>query len=121
MPRSKPTWAEKMHKKPPHTAVLAEAFAGVPAGAKLLISSPMEIAEQLTKIPKGKTISIQEFRRQLAKSHECDAACPVSTSIFLKIVAEHAFELWQQDPTAKLAPFWRVVIPESTLAKKAQL
>jgi hypothetical protein len=118
MASSKKSWAQKMDAKPRHQVLLDKAFAGVPAGSKLLISSPKEIAEHLNKTPQGTTVSVQQFRKTLAKAHQCDAACPVSTSIFLKIVAEHNYELSQQDPAAKLVPFWRVVTPSSTLAKK---
>lgn len=119
MPRAKKTWAEKMQAKPPHQVVLEKDFAGVPKGARLHISSPMEVAAELRSITAGRTLSIQAFRRRLAEKHGCDAACPVSTAIFLRTVAEHTWELLQQQgEAADLVPFWRVLEADSPLAKK---
>lgn len=119
MPRAKKTWAEKMYAKPPHHVVLEKDFAGIPKGAKLHISSPVEIAAELKTIPPGWFMSIQAFRRRLAEKNKCDATCPVSTSIFLRIVAEHTWEEFNSSSsTQDLAPFWRVVESSSPMAKK---
>ena len=64
-------------------------------------------------------MSVQAFRRKLAEKNKCDATCPVSTSIFLKTVAEHAWEEYNRTgSTQDLAPFWRTVDASSPLAKK---
>jgi len=119
MPRAKKTWAEKINAKPPHHVVLEKDFAGIPKGAKLHISSPVEIAAELKTIPPGSFMSIQAFRRRLAEKNKCDATCPVSTSIFLRIVAEHTWEEFNSSSsTQDLAPFWRVVESSSPMAKK---
>jgi hypothetical protein len=55
----------------------------------------------------------------LAEKNNCDAACPVSTSLFLRIVAEHTWEEFSRTGSTKdLAPFWRVVESNSSMAKK---
>ena len=119
MPRAKKTWAEKMKAKPPHHVVLDKDFAGIPKGAKLHISSPLEIAAELKTIPPGSILSIQAFRRRLAEKNKCDATCPVSTSIFLRIVSEHTWEEFNSSSsTQDLAPFWWVVESSSPMAKK---
>ena len=119
MPKAKKTWAEKMNAKPAHHVVLEKDFAGIPKGAKLHISSPVEIAAELKTIPPGSFMSIQAFRRRLAEKNKCDATCPVSTSIFLRIVAEHTWEEFNSSSsTQDLAPFWRVVESSSPMAKK---
>jgi hypothetical protein len=120
MPRAKKTWTEKMATKPPHHVVLEKDFAGVKQGSRLHISSPQEIADALKKIPQGATVSLQQFRKNLARAHSCDATCPVSTSLFLRIVAEHA---WEEHNTrgvalSALPPFWRVIEPGTPLSKK---
>jgi hypothetical protein len=119
MPRAKKTWAEKMKAKPPHQVILDKDFAGIPKGSKLHISCPLEVAEELKSITPGSIISIQAFRRKLAEKNNCDATCPVSTSLFLRIVAEHTWEEFNQTGSTKnLAPFWRVVESSSPMAKK---
>ena len=120
MPRTPKTWRQKMAAKPPHTVTLDKDFAGVPAGARLLISCPQEIEDFLrTHTQPGDTLAIQELRRRLARVHGADAACPVSTSIFLRTVSEAAWDDIEQGASAsKVAPFWRVVEPGSPLARK---
>ncbi len=119
MPRARKTWAEKMKAKPPHHVILDNDFAGIPKGSKLHISCPVEVAEELKNIPSGSTMSIQAFRRRLAEKNNCDATCPVSTSLFLRIVAEHTWEEFSRTGSTKeLAPFWRVVESSSPMAKK---
>ena len=120
MPKAKKTWKEKMVTKPPHHVVLEKDFAGVKSGSKLHISSPKEIADELRKIRSGETVSLQLFRQKIAQTQACDATCPVSTSIFLRIAAEYAWEEHNERgaPLADLPPFWRVVDPGSPLSKK---
>ncbi len=120
MPRSPKTWQEKMQAKPPHTVTLDKAFAGVPAGARLLISCPLELDTFLRERTRpGEFLSIQELRRQLARVHGADAACPVSTSIFLRTVSEAAWEKIEAGAQAPdVTPFWRVVEPDTPLARK---
>ncbi len=119
MPRPKKTWSEKMQARPPHAVVLDKDFAGVKAGSKLHISSPEAIAQELRQIPPGTTVSLQQFRRQIAAKERCDATCPVSTSLFLRIVAEHGWEQYQESGQLdRVAPFWRVIDSKSPLARK---
>jgi hypothetical protein len=120
MPSPPKTWQQKMNAKPPHTVVLEKDFAGVPAGAKLLISCPKEVEHYLRhRIPAGETREVQQMRRELAAIHGAGATCPVSTAIFLRTVAEAAWdEIEAGRPATEVAPFWRVVDPRSPLAKK---
>lgn len=120
MPSQPKTWQQKMQARPPHTVRLDKDFAGVPAGARLLISCPLEIEDYLrTQVPPGETRAIQQMRRELAARHGADAACPVSTAIFLRTVAEAAWDQIEAGvPASAVAPFWRVVDPGSPLAKK---
>ena len=64
-------------------------------------------------------MTIQAFRRRLAEKNKCDATCPVTTSLFLKIVAEYSWEDYSRSgSTRDLAPFWRVIDSHSPIAKK---
>jgi hypothetical protein len=120
VPKAAKTWADKKRAKPPHTVTLDKDFAGVPAGSRLLISCPMELEEYLKKhVSYGTTKEIQQVRRELAALHGADATCPVSTAIFLRTVAEAAWdEMGAGKATTEVAPFWRVIDPKSPLAKK---
>ena len=119
MASAKKSWGEKMKTKPPHQVILEKEFAGIPKGSKLHISCPAEVAEALKTIPPGTALSLQSFRKRLAEKNNCDATCPVSTSIFIRTVAEYSWEEYNRTgSTLNLAPFWRVVESNSPMAKK---
>lgn len=59
------------------------------------------------------------LRLALAKDRGAEATCPLTTSIFLRIAAEAAWDEMEAGAAlANITPFWRVVDPKSDLAKK---
>lgn len=120
MKAKKKSWVEKREcGKAPCVKIIDKSFAGIAAGSKMLISSPQEIDGFCRKIPKGKLVQPPQMRQELAKKHKADATCPVTTGIFLRIVAEAALEEYSQGkPASTLTPFWRVISNDSALAKK---
>ncbi|MBC2775632.1 MGMT family protein [Rhizobium sp. AQ_MP] len=117
----KPTdWRKRFAAaKDPHVVMLSSPFAGVPAGAMMLISSPGEIARYVAAIPAGETRTIARLRSDLAKRAKADAMCPVTTAIYLRVVAEVALdELEAGKPMDEVVPFWRVIEPKDKLAGK---
>lgn len=120
MASKRKTWQEKYETtKESKVVVLPAPFAGAPAGAKMVISHPAEVESQLRRIPKGELVEAREFRKRLAEANGADITCPTSTSIFLRIVAEVALEhIHSGEKLESVAPFWRVVAPESPLASK---
>jgi hypothetical protein len=120
MTSKKKSWIEKRDcNKVPHVKIIDKAFSGVPKGSKLLISSPKEINDFIHTIPKNIQLEPREMRNILAKKHNADATCPVSTGIFLRIVAEAAIEEYNNGKTLnEICPFWRIIRPTSTIGKK---
>ena len=99
--------------------VLEKDFAGVKAGQTLFIGTPQLIANYIEAIPSGETVSIVKLRNQLARRNQCDAMCPVSTAIFLRIVAEYAIDEMDNGKTpGDVVPFWRAIGPDDKVAKK---
>lgn len=99
--------------------VLEKPFAGIPAGSRLLIATPAIIADYLRRVPRGETRGIVRLRNELARRHRAQATCPVTTAIFLRIVAESALE--QMDAGAApetVTPFWRAIAPEDAIAAR---
>lgn len=118
MARRKKTWIEKRDGAPaPHVDQISKPFAGMPAGAKVLISSPLEIEAYIRAIPKGRTRTIPDMRADLAKAHKARATCPLTASIFTRIVAEAALEEMAAGKK-RIAPFWRVIDAKSPIAGK---
>ncbi|NOS93323.1 MAG: hypothetical protein HOP30_15500 [Cyclobacteriaceae bacterium] len=98
---------------------LEKDFADMPAGAKMLIATPMIIDEYIRHIPKGKSGSLATMRRDLANEYGAEYTCPVTSGIFLRIVSEAAHEqIEKRVALNKVAPFWRVIDSQSKLIKK---
>ena len=119
--KKKPTdWRKRFGAaKAPHVVMLHTDFAGVKAGNTMLISSPGEIANYVARIPKGETRTMDRLRNELARKAGANAMCPVTTAIYLRIVAEVALaDLAEGKRLEEVAPFWRVVLPGSKVAQK---
>jgi hypothetical protein len=117
----KPTDWRKRFKaaKGPHVVMLHTDFAGVKAGNAMLISSPGEIANYVARIPHGETRTIERLRNELARKAGATAMCPVTTAIYLRVVAEVALQdLAEGRRLDEVVPFWRVVLPDSKVAGK---
>ena len=117
----KPTdWRKRFGAaKAPHVVMLHADFAGVKAGNTMLISSPGEIANYLSRISPGETRTMDRLRNELARKAGANAMCPVTTAIYLRVVAEVALtDLAEGKRLDEVVPFWRVVTPDSKVAKK---
>ena len=117
---SKKTWLDKLNKnKEPQVKRIDIDFADMPAGSNMLIATPQIIDQYIQQVEFGKRVNSKTLRKDLALAHHADCTCPVTTGIFLRIVAEANYEKWQQGkPIEDITPFWRVIEPNSALAKK---
>ena len=85
----------------------------------MLIPTPKLIDKYIQGIGVGERINIKTLRKDLAIAHNADYTCPVTTGIFLRIVAEANYEKLQEGKRfEKITAFWRVIEPNSALAKK---
>ena len=107
--RSRTPWIEKL-KKPsePQFVAMPEIWAKKMGTGKLLIPTPISVAERMNHIPEGDIITLEQLRKDLANEQGAAHACPLTTGIFLRFVAEATEELWA-DNQPTLAPYWRVV------------
>jgi hypothetical protein len=114
------TWNHRFEaKRYPKRVTLDADFAGIPAGSTLFVGTPQILQTYIRKIPSGETRTMQRLRRDIARANRCEAMCPVSTSIFLRILAESAWdELHAGKAVDEITPFWRVIEPGSAIAKK---
>jgi hypothetical protein len=85
----------------PEVKVLEKAFAGIPAGARMLVVTPSVVDAAVAEIPFGAVVEAAILRRALAASHEAEHTCPVTTGI-----------------ADSVTPFWRAIDPDSELAGK---
>ncbi len=114
------TWAEKMNPAAKEKIERIEKdFADIPAGSSMLVATPAIVNEYVKSIPEGTATSIGQMRKDLAASFGAEYMCPVTAGIFLRIVAENAFEQLQQGKDVnEVAPFWRIIGLKSRTAKK---
>jgi hypothetical protein len=88
-----------------------------PPGASMLISTPQEVDAVVGRVKKGKLATINTLREVLARQHKTTITCPVTTGIFMNIVAKAAGEM-EEMGSKKVTPYWRVLKSDGTLNDK---
>jgi hypothetical protein len=114
------TWVDKRNvDKQAEVKKLDKAFADIEAGEKMLIATPRIVDEYIRQIPKGTETTLTQMRKDLAAEYRADKTCPVTSGIFLRIVAEAAYEEYEKGkPIKSITPFWRIISEKSPAAKK---
>lgn len=106
---------EKQIKK----VVMDKAWAGMQPGDRMLVATPLMVDAYIRNIPHGKTETIPEMRNALAATEACTGTCPMSTSIFVRMVAEAALEdIADGKAVSDVSPFWRMITSQDKIAKK---
>lgn len=116
----KKTWKQKLEvSKDVEVKIMDRDWGGCSAGSKMLILTPKVVKEYIEDIPKGTSKTIEELRKDLAKKYGAHLTCPMSTGIFVRIVAEAALEdMHSGADVSKITPFWRVIDPKAPIVKK---
>jgi hypothetical protein len=113
-PQKKPA-----RKQEPKTVRLAFDFSGIPAVSLMFVATPDIIENYIRRIPGGETRNILAMQREIARRRRCDAICPVSTAIFVRMVAEHALkDIAAGIPVCEVAPFWLLISSTDKIAKR---
>ena len=116
--RSKTPWRQKLEKRQEAKAVEVPPRMQKTWGrGRMLIATPLLVDELVNRIPKGRLATVAQLMGRLAKDHHCDTACPMTTGIFLRIVAETA----EEDMAAgrkRVTPYWRVLRAGGSLNEK---
>ena len=120
MAHKRKTWQEKLHNNMVlKVEVTDKKFADVPEGATMLIPTGDIVIDYINHIPKGVHTSLQQMRKDLAAEHNAEYSCPVVSGIFLRIVAEAAYEEYLAGKSIKkITPFWRMIDKKAPVAKK---
>lgn len=109
-------------KKEPKLVKLEHDFAGIKAGQTMFVATPLMVDAYIRKIPHGTTKSVLELRADLAAANASDGTCPVSTAIFVRMVAEASLEeIEEGKPIDQVAPFWRILAGNDKITSKLDI
>lgn len=115
--KSRIPWREKLEKpQQPKLVKVPPKMVRFGKGT-MLIPTPKLVDELLRRIPKGKLVTVSEIRKRLAADFAADVTCPLTTGIFVRIVAETAEED-RANGRRRIAPYWRVVKDDGGLNPK---
>ena len=115
---SKTRWREKLERQdcskilPTPKAWQKQFGAGT-----MLIANPLEVDALIRKTRRGQLITVSEIRSRLARDHNTDTTCPLTTGIFVRIAAETAEEDLRNG-RKRITPYWRVVKDDGSLYEK---
>jgi len=84
---------------------------------RMLVPTPMQVAQALRRVPAGRVITAEQVRMRLARAAGVDLTCPMTTGIFLSIIAGAAEEEIARGHRP-VAPYWRVVQADGSLPAK---
>ena len=110
-------WREKLEKpQQPKIVKVPPSMARFGKGT-MLIPTPKLVDGLLREVPKGKLVTVGEIRKRLANDFAADVTCPLTTGIFVRIVAEAAEED-RAKGRQRITPYWRVVKDDGGLNPK---
>jgi hypothetical protein len=110
--RSRTPWAVKL--RPGQKPMLVKNPNGP---GRMLVPTPMLVAAEIRKVRRGSLVTPARLRARLARDAGAATTCPLTTGIFLNIIAGAAEEerAAGRRPTA---PWWRVVDDNGRLNEK---
>ncbi len=83
----------------------------------MLMPRPLDVDVAMRKVRKGRPVTHSGIGDQLAGASKADSACPLTSGIFIRIVAEAA----EEDRRAgkkRITPYWRTVRDGGKLHEK---
>jgi hypothetical protein len=115
---SRKSWKEKLHNQDHSKIVEIPASMAKRWGTgTMLIAKPLDVDALIRKTRKGKLITVSEIRSRLARDNGADTTCPLTTGIFVRIVAEAAEEELRKGKK-QVTPYWRVIRDDGSLNEK---
>ncbi len=82
-------------------------------GSKMFFAPPIYYNELMKKVPKGKLITIYQMRNYLAKENNADFTDPMTSGIFVNIVAWASYQRNED-----ITPYWRTLRSDGELNNK---
>ena len=114
---SRVPWREKMERPQEPKLVRVPPKMSQFGKGMMLIPTPKLVDEIVRQVPRGRLVTVGEIRRKLAADFSADVTCPLTTGIFIRIVAE-ASEEDRANGRKRVAPYWRVIKDDGSLNPK---
>ncbi len=110
MPKQKKSWTEKLNdsKDLPKVIKLTPVQQKKWGKSTMAIPSPLEVNAIMKKVAPGKLITINRIREKIARKHNADTGCPITTGIFSWIAANAAEEA-EKKGLKNITPYWRTL------------
>jgi hypothetical protein len=108
--RAKKSWREKLatDKGLPKVCKATGKLSKRWGTGTFVIPAPREVDALMKQVPRGRVTTINELRIALAKMHQTDFACPITTGIFSWIAAHAAAEA-EAEGARRITPYWRTL------------
>lgn len=82
----------------------------------MVIPSPREVYEIMSRVPEGSVTTINEIRSYLSKKYKADLCCPITTGIFAWVSANASEELQSRGEGG--IPYWRTLRSDGLINDK---
>jgi hypothetical protein len=117
--KKRKSWREKLadSKNLPQVSEICGKMTTRWGTGTMVIPAPVEVDAIMKRVPKGKLITINEIRTELARKHQATIACPITTGIFAWIAA-HAAEEAAAAGQTRITPYWRTLKTGGQLNEK---
>ena len=118
--KAKKSWREKLadDKDLPKVQQIPARLAMRWGEGTLVIPSPREVNELMSRVPKRMLTTINEIREALALKHQATTCCPITTGIFAWIAANAAEEETAARPKSRSTAYWRTLKTGGLLNEK---
>ncbi len=116
-PPSPTRWRDKRDRAAEAQIVDMIPRGGGPSQGRMVIGTPRIFHGLVLRVPRGGLALVGQLMDHLAEAHGADAACPMTSGIFLNIVAKAAEEE-RAAGAAEVAPWWRVLKAKGALNPK---
>jgi len=117
--KARKTWQEKLadDKGLPRVGKIEGRMTTRWGTGTMVIPAPREVDALMKRVPRGKLTTINELRGALARKHQVDVGCPITTGIFAWIAA-HAAEEEAAAGRKRITPYWRTLKSGGQLNEK---
>ena len=117
--KAKKSWKEKLadSKGLPKIGPIEGKMSTRWGAGTMVVPAPIEVDQLMRRVPKGKLVTINELRSALARKHNVNVGCPITTGIFAWIAANAA----EEDAAAgksRITPYWRTLKTGGQLNEK---